>query len=257
MTEDVYQKLQQQIPSFSKSQKRIAQLILQKREQVAFDTAASLAKQADTSESTVVRFATQMGYEGFPQMQKALQEGLLHRLTADRQIPLQKQGVSFLQEDIQALETTQWALEAETLTGFAQTLLQANCVYILGSGDMAAPAIYFCRHLYDVRPGVHICTHTGEQQVLGELKHITDKDAVFILQDRVCREVAAIAASFVHSAGGTVLTITDRENETSGKTADLCLQVYAPEERDVGSLTACMSLCWRLLVEIKRIRGYP
>ena len=89
MNEDILSILEYKMPTFSKGQKRIAALICESYDKAAFMTASSMGKQAGVSESTVVRFAMELGYEGYPQMQKAMQEMVLNRLTS-----VQRMGVT-------------------------------------------------------------------------------------------------------------------------------------------------------------------
>ena len=86
MNDNVLQMIQSNQGSFSKGQKRIAQYILENYDKAAFMTAAKLGKAVQVSESTVVRFAAQLGYDGYPEMQKALQELIRGRLTSIQRI---------------------------------------------------------------------------------------------------------------------------------------------------------------------------
>ena len=74
MTQDLLQLISNEMKGFSKGQKLIARFILENYDKAAFMTASKLGKTVQVSESTVVRFATQLGYEGYPSMQRALQE---------------------------------------------------------------------------------------------------------------------------------------------------------------------------------------
>ena len=86
MTQDILQTIHNQMNTFSKGQKRIAAYLLESYDKAAFLTAGVLGKTVQVSESTVVRFASQLGYEGYPQMQKALQELVMTRLTAPQRM---------------------------------------------------------------------------------------------------------------------------------------------------------------------------
>ena len=86
MARDVLSLLQGQMSTFSKGQKRIASFILDSYDKAAFMTASKLGKTVDVSESTVVRFAAELGYDGYPAMQKALREMIRNKLTAVQRI---------------------------------------------------------------------------------------------------------------------------------------------------------------------------
>ena len=86
MTKDILSVIQSQRPGFSKGQKRIADYILTSYDKAAFMTASKLGKTTNVSESTVVRFAAELGYDGYPAMQKALREMIRNKLTAMQRI---------------------------------------------------------------------------------------------------------------------------------------------------------------------------
>ena len=86
MTKNILHNIEKNMSSFSKGQKLIARFILENYDKAAFMTASKLGKTVQVSESTVVRFATQLGYEGYPSMQRALQEMIRGKLTSIQRI---------------------------------------------------------------------------------------------------------------------------------------------------------------------------
>ena len=86
MSKDILSVIQTNMSTFSKGQKRIADYILQNYDKAAFMTASKLGKLSGVSESTVVRFASELGYDGYPSMQRALQEMIRSRLTSTQRI---------------------------------------------------------------------------------------------------------------------------------------------------------------------------
>ena len=86
MSSDILTILQSQAHTFSKGQRLIAKYITESYDKAAFMTASKLGKKVGVSESTVVRFAVELGYDGYPSMQKAIQEMVLHRLTSVQRI---------------------------------------------------------------------------------------------------------------------------------------------------------------------------
>ena len=86
MSKDILSVIQTNMSTFSKGQKRIADYILQNYDKAAFMTASKLGKLSGVSESTVVRFASELGYDGYPSMQRALQEMIRSKLTSIQRI---------------------------------------------------------------------------------------------------------------------------------------------------------------------------
>ncbi|MFR7894199.1 MAG: MurR/RpiR family transcriptional regulator [Dysosmobacter sp.] len=111
MNNNVLHTIRQQMPQFSKGQKRIAAYILEHYDKAAFMTASRLGQTVEVSESTVVRFAAQLGYEGYPEMQRDLRELIRGKLTSIQRIQVsndQMQGdllTSVMQRDMDSLRT--------------------------------------------------------------------------------------------------------------------------------------------------------
>ena len=127
MNEDILSILEYKMPTFSKGQKRIASLICQSYDKTAFMTASNLGKQAGVSESTVVRFAMELGYDGYPQMQKAMQDMVLNRLTSVQRMGVAQERIGdqdiisgVLQNDLEKIRQTSENLDREA---FQQAVL--------------------------------------------------------------------------------------------------------------------------------------
>ena len=147
MTADILTNIHNKLTTFSKGQRRIATYILESYDKAAFLTAGALGKITQVSESTVVRFAAELGYDGYPAMQRALQEMVLNRLTSVQRIEvtderLGEQDVvsTILQADMDRLRHTNEHLDREAFSGAVEALLQARCIYVLGVRSSAALA---------------------------------------------------------------------------------------------------------------------
>ena len=99
MSYDILSTLREMEPTFSKGQKRIARYITEDYDKAAFMTANRLGKTVGVSESTVVRFAVDLGFDGYPSMQKAMQEMVLNRLTSVQRIEVSAERIA-QEEDI-------------------------------------------------------------------------------------------------------------------------------------------------------------
>ena len=118
MNEDILSLLETNAPTFSKGQRRIAAYITEFYEKAAFMTASRLGKAVGVSESTVVRFAVELGYDGYPSMQKAMQEMVLNRLTSVQRIGVTNDRIGnqdvvsmVLQADIDKIRMTNEELD--------------------------------------------------------------------------------------------------------------------------------------------------
>ena len=141
---------------FSKGQKRIAGYILENYDKAAFMTASKLGKLVGVSESTVVRFASELGYDGYPSMQRALQEMIRSRLTSTQRI--QAAGDLFdhqdllgavLQSDIDKLREIVGEADRTAFNNVVERIMHARHIYILGvrSSSFVAGYLNFYMHL--------------------------------------------------------------------------------------------------------------
>ena len=138
LNNNVLHTIRQQMPQFSKGQKRIAAYILEHYDKAAFMTASRLGQTVEVSESTVVRFAAQLGYEGYPEMQRDLRELIRGKLTSIQRIQVsndQMQGdllTSVMQRDMDSLRTAIEQVDRGQFEQMVDKLLKAQHIYLLG-----------------------------------------------------------------------------------------------------------------------------
>lgn len=144
MAKDILARMKERAPSFTKGQRAIAGYILDTFEKAAFLTAGRLGRAVGVSESTVVRFAMELGYDGYPSMQKELQELVLKRLTAVQRMEvaqdrLKNQDVvdAVLEADMEKIRKTQEKLDRKDFQAAVHGMLRARKLYILGARSSA------------------------------------------------------------------------------------------------------------------------
>lgn len=137
--EDIIKKMKEKYFTFSKGQKLIADYIFEHYDKAAFMTAAKLGEEAGVSESTVVRFATEMGYDGYPAFQKVLREVIKSRLTAVQRLEVSSKRIdsesvlkSVLQADMNKIRLTLEEADPDIFNKIVEEILSANRIYILG-----------------------------------------------------------------------------------------------------------------------------
>ena len=165
MKNDILSVLQSNISTFSKGQRLIAKYILEYYDKAAFMTANKLGKTVGVSESTVVRFAVELGYDGYPKMQKALQEMVLNRLTSVQRIEVANDRIGdqdvvsmVLQSDIEKLRQTEETLSREDFSAAVNAILGAKRVFILGVRSAAPLANflgYYLNYMLNIAPANH------------------------------------------------------------------------------------------------------
>lgn len=121
MNRDILALIQENMHTFSKGQKRIASFILESYDKAAFMTASKLGKKVNVSESTVVRFAAELGYDGYPDMQRSLQKMIRNRLTSVQRIEVTNDRLGdqdllsmVLQSDIEKIRLTLEELDRDS-----------------------------------------------------------------------------------------------------------------------------------------------
>ena len=149
MNQDFLTVLKEKAPGFSKGQRRIAAYITEAYDKAAFMTANRLGKTVGVSESTVVRFAVDLGYDGYPSMQKAMQEMVLNRLTSVQRIEVANDRLGgqdvismVLHSDMEKLRRTDETVSREEFAASVNAILKAKRIYILGVRS-AAPLANF------------------------------------------------------------------------------------------------------------------
>lgn len=260
--ESLISRMEQQFSAFSKGQRRIAAYIRDHYETAAYMTALRLGEETGVSESTVVRFAAQLGFDGYPALQKAVQELTRSRLTsvqrvevAQEQIPQEQVAQTILSCDRQNLQQTLTELSPETFTQAVDLLCNARRVYVFGAGSCQALSLFFTYYLNFLIPDVRRVTAAGEAEVLEQLLHIDENDLIVGISFPRYSSRSGKAMQFAHRRGAKVLAITDSPLSPVAQNADCCLTAHSDLATVVDSLVAPMSLINALLVAISLRRA--
>ena len=185
MGADLLGRIRQQYLTLSKSHKKIADYILENYDKVAFMTAATLGKHVNISESTVVRFAGSLGYEGYPELQKELQETIKTKLTTVQRFELSKERkesdylTKIMLSDIENIRALVEQFDSDLMDSFIDEIIQAQKVYILGLRSSSVLANYLGFYLNFILPDIHII-HESAQDVYDQLLNITEEDVMIV-----------------------------------------------------------------------------
>ena len=251
MNEDILSILEYKMPTFSKGQKRIAALICESYDKAAFMTASSMGKQAGVSESTVVRFAMELGYEGYPQMQKAMQEMVLNRLTS-----VQRMGVTqdrlgsqdvvstVLQSDAEKLRQTADTVDREAFHKAVESILRAKNIYIVGVRSAAALANFFGYYLQYMFDRVHIITNSNSAEIVEQLINVQAGDTVVAFSFPRYSKSTVEAVNYCRNAGATIVV------SPLAEPCDCVLIAKSDMVSVVDSLVAPLSLVNALVVAL-------
>jgi DNA-binding MurR/RpiR family transcriptional regulator len=253
MNIDIMTSLQSKYPEFSKGQRRIADYILNCYDKAAFLTASRLGKVAGVSESTVVRFAVDLGYEGYPAMQKAMQEMVVNRLTSNQRIEVAHERIAgsdvvstVLQSDMEKLRQTQDSLDRDEFHGAVESVLSAKRVFILGVRSAAPLASFLGYYLNYMLPDVHVVTGDVFEQIIG----VGEQDAVIAISFPRYSSTTVRCAQYCRGTGASVIGLTDTAQSPLASSCKHVLMAKSGMLSLVDSLVAPMSVINALIVAI-------
>lgn len=257
MKENVLQTIQSAAGSFSKGQKRIAQYILDNYDKAAFMTASRLGEAAQVSESTVVRFAAQLGYEGYPEMQKALQELIRGRLTSIQRIQASREQIgsqdilgSVMHRDMDGIQSAIDRLDRETFDHVVDKLMKAKHIYLLGVRSSAFLAGYLHFYFHLIFPNVTLVQNVAGGEIFEQMVRIGPDDVLIGISFPRYSNLAVSAVEFARSRGAEVVAITDSKMSPLYKVAGASLLVRSDMISFVDSMAAPLSLLNALIVAV-------
>lgn len=261
MNQDILSLLQSRTASFSKGQRMIAGYITGAYDKAAFMTARTLGKAVGVSESTVVRFAVELGYDGYPDMQKAMQDMVRNRLTANQRMEVARDRIgdqdvisTVIQSDIEKLRHTCETVNREAFAKAVDAILAADQIYVLGVRSAAPLAGFLGYYLNYMFRSVHVVTSSGST-MFEKIVGVSSRDAVIALSFPRYSASTAKGAQFCRSTGATVIGITDTELSPLGRNSNYVLAAKSDMVSLVDSLVAGLSLINALVVALAARRS--
>lgn len=257
MRQDILSVLQSKLQTFSKGQRRIAQYIIESYDKAAFMTANALGKTVGVSESTVVRFAMELGFDGYPTMQKALQEMIVNRLTSVQRIEVTNNRIgskdvlsTVFHSDLENLRKTAETIDRAAFDAAVSTILNAQRIYIIGVRSAAPLANFFGYYLNYMFRDVHIVTASGAGEMFEQVVGVNARDAVVAFSFPRYSATTLKMAQYCRSTGATVIGITDTKLSPLAESSDYVLAGKSNMLSLVDSLVAPLSVVNALLVAI-------
>ena len=213
---ELLQKLDEKYVKFSKGQKKLADFIRNEYDKAAFMTAAKMGDEVGVSESTVVRFAMALGYEGYPEFQKALGEVVRNRLNSIQRMEVTYgrigQGeilTSVLQSDIEKIKMTMSAIDHTAFEMAVDTLIQAKRIYVIGIRSCAPLASFLGFYLNLICENVTVINANGASEIFEQLIRINEDDAIIGISFPRYSMRTLKALEFASNRKAKVITLTD------------------------------------------------
>ena len=257
MRNDILTILQEKAPTFSKGQRRIAQYIIDSYDKAAFMTANRLGKTVGVSESTVVRFAVDLGFDGYPSMQKAMQEMVLNRLTSVQRIEVANDRMTgqdvlsmVIHSDIEKLRQTDETLSREEFSAAVDSILKARRIYILGVRSVAPLANFLGHYLNYMFNNVHVVGGFSVGEMFENIVGIGSQDVVIAFSFPRYSASTTKGAQYCRTTGAKVIGITDNRESPLGSVCDHVLVAKSDMVSLVDSLVAPLSVINALIVAL-------
>lgn len=255
MTGSVLSTIEEQYPQLSKSHKKIADYILENYEKAAFYTAARLGQETGISVSTVVRFATHLGYDGYPEFQRALQETIKRKLTSTQRMEVAGEEMtngelldSIMRRDMEMIKETQHIVSRTDFDQSAQAINQAKHIYIIGVRSAASLASFMYFYFRQVYSEVRLITTNSSSEMFEELFRIGPEDVCLVATfPRYSNSVYKMSL-YAHEKGATLIAITDNTNAPIASIADHLLIAKSTMASYIDSLVAPLSLINALIL---------
>lgn len=253
---DLIKLIQLNFSKLSKSQKLIAEYIMANYDKAAFMTAAKLGEVVGVSESTVVRFANTLGYDGYRDLQNDLHELVKNKLTTVQRISLtndytNKENLSkrVFKKDIANISKTFDELDYDNFEKAVETILNGERVYVLGLRSSSFLAGYLGFYLNFILNNVKVVT-AGPSDVFEQMLKVTSNDVVIGISYPRYSSRTLDALNYVKGKDCKVIGITDSILSPAAQISDITLIANSNMVSFVDSLVAPMSLINALIIAI-------
>ncbi len=255
MVEHLLTRIEMKMNTFSKGQKRIAKFIEEHYDRAAFMTASKLGSTVGVSESTVVRFATELGYSGYPKLQKAMQEMIRDKLTSVQRIDVTTNRIgdndvldSIMTQDIDKIRRTLEETSREDFIKAVKSIVKARRIYIFGVRSTASLAQFLGYYFGLIFDNVRVITDTSKTHTYEQLFRIHEDDVMIGISFPRYSTMAVDSMTLARERGANVIAITDSMVSPLVSAADEVLIARSDMASVVDSLVAPLSLINALIV---------
>ncbi|MBQ7010450.1 MAG: MurR/RpiR family transcriptional regulator [Clostridia bacterium] len=259
MNGDLIQLLEERMPTFSKGQKLIAQYLINSYDKAAYMTAARLGALVGVSESTVVRFAIELGFEGYPELQKSLQEIIRTRLTYNQRIAVTNNRIGdgdlldkVLLSDSEKIRSTLDAISREDFHRAVDRIIGARQIFIMGVRSSASLASFLSYSLNLIFDNIRLVHTTSGSEVFESLFPMTKDDVLIAISFPRYSTRIVNAVEYAHQIGAGVIALTDNRKSPIAEHASEVLVAQSDMASYIDSLVAPLSVINAITVAIGR-----
>lgn len=254
---DLMNRIQCNLPEFSKGQRLIARYITEHYDKAAFMTASRLGATVGVSESTVVRFATELGYDGYPHLQKTLQEMIRNRLTAVQRMEVTNDRMgnrdvlqTVLSADVEKIRMTLDEIDREAFQSAVEAISNANRIYILGVRSSSALANFLGFYFSLIFDNVKLVNTNTVSEIFEQVLRAGKGDVFIGISFPRYSKRTLSAMKYARDRGARVIALTDSQLSPLARVADHVLLARSDMASFVDSLVAPLSVINALIVAV-------
>ncbi len=257
MATDISELIREKMPGFSKGQRRIAEAILKDYDKTAYMTAAKLGETANVSESTVVRFANELGFSGYPEFQHAVQELVRTKLTPNQRIEVSSARIGsgdllakVMSAEIDRIRYTMERLDRDAFNRAVDAIAAAKRIYIIGVRSSSTLANFLHFNLAMICDNVRLIQPTSSSEMFEQILDIDKGDVMIAISFPRYSTKIAKAVKYAKASGAELIAITDSQLSPIADGADYFLSAQTDMVSFVDSLIAPLSLINALLAAV-------
>lgn len=259
MKRNLLSEIQERMPSFSKSQKIISEYILNNYDKAAYMTASKLGSAVNVSESTVVRYAIELGYDGYPEFQHSLQEIVRAKLNSFQRMEITNNLIGdgdvlskVLLSDIDKIKRTIEDIDHEAFCAAVDSIVSAKHIYIVGLGSSSVLAQSLNHSLGMIFDDVKYVMATSITEIYEQLISISEGDVLVAISFPRYSKKVINAVTFAKKSGADVIALTDSAQSPIASSADQLLCARSDMASFADSLVAPLSVINALVVAVSR-----
>ena len=261
MKRDILRVIEENMDGFSKGQRQIARYLLAHYDKAAYMTAAKLGSEVSVSESTVVRFVMELGYAGYPEFQKSLQDLIRTRLTSFQRMEVTNHLIGdgdvlekVLSTNVDNLRHTLEGINRSDFRDAVEAIVKAKTIYIIGVRSSAMLAGFFSYSLQMIFDNVRLIDTTAGSELFRQMMNIGEGDVLVAISFPRYSKRVIKAVEFADRAGADVIALTDSLDAPIAATARQVLVAQSDMAAYVDSLVAPLALLNAIIVAVSRAR---
>ena len=254
---ELLKKIDERYAKLSKGQKKLADYIREDYDKAAFLTAAKMGEVVGVSKSTVVRFATTLGYKGYPEFQKALEELVRTKLNSIQRMKVTYGRISHgeildsvLQSDIEKIKLTMASIDHNTFEQAVDTILNARKIYVVGIRSCAPLASFLSFYLNLICEDVKAVNTNSSSEIFEQLIRISEEDVIIGISFPRYSMRTLKALEFASNRKAKVITLTDSVHSPMNLYSSCNLIARSDMASIVDSLVAPLSVVNALVVAL-------